>query len=72
MSIELALYSALLGDIKARIRQAQTRAMLSANAELVYLYWDIGQMIDKRQRQEGGVRVSFLDWRKICETSCLR
>ena len=43
----------LLGEIKARIQQAQTRAMLSVNAELVRLYWDIGRMIDARQRQEG-------------------
>lgn len=29
------------------------RAVLSANAELVRLYWDIGRMIDQRQQQEG-------------------
>lgn len=43
----------LLKEIKARIRQAQTRAILSVNAELIRLYWDIGRMIDHRQRQEG-------------------
>lgn len=43
----------LLREIKARIQQAQTRAILSANAELVRLYWDIGWLIDERQRQEG-------------------
>lgn len=43
----------LLREIKARIQQAQTRAILSANAELVRLYWDIGRLIDERQRQEG-------------------
>jgi len=43
----------LLKEIKARIQQAQTRAVLSANAELVRLYWDIGQMIDERQQQQG-------------------
>ncbi len=26
--------------------------MLSVNAELVQLYWDIGRLIDERQRQE--------------------
>ena len=46
-------YAALLGDIKSRIQQAQTRAMLSVNAELVRLYWDIGQTIDARQSREG-------------------
>ncbi len=43
----------LLKQIKARIRQAQTQAILSANAELVRLYWDIGCMIAARQQQEG-------------------
>ena len=46
-------YAGLLKEIKARIQQAQTRAVLSVNAELVRLYWDIGRMIDDRQRQEG-------------------
>jgi len=43
----------LLKEIKGRIQQAQTRAILAANAELIRLYWDIGRMIDARQRQEG-------------------
>jgi predicted nuclease of restriction endonuclease-like (RecB) superfamily len=43
----------LLKDVKARIQEAQTRAILSANAELVRLYWDIGRMIDARQQREG-------------------
>jgi predicted nuclease of restriction endonuclease-like (RecB) superfamily len=43
----------LLKEVKARIQQAQTRAVLSANAELVRLYWDIGRMIDQRQQQQG-------------------
>lgn len=46
-------FPVLLSEIKARIQQAQTRAILSANAELVRLYWDIGRLIDERQRQEG-------------------
>lgn len=46
-------YPALLADIRQRIRHAQTRAMLSVNAELIRLYWDIGGLIDRRQKQEG-------------------
>lgn len=46
-------YPALLTDIKQRIGQAQTRAMLSVNAELIRLYWEIGQMLDARQKIEG-------------------
>ena len=46
-------YPSLLADIKQRIRTAQVRAALSANAELIQLYWDIGRAIEARQRQEG-------------------
>ncbi len=47
------LYASLFGDIKQRIRQSQTRAMLAVNAELIRLYWDIGRLIDERQTAEG-------------------
>ena len=50
---EIVLYRALLGDIKTRVREAQHRAVLSANAEMILLYWDIGRMIAARQEQEG-------------------
>lgn len=53
MNTDLALYADLLGDIKSRIRQAQNRAVLAVNAELVRLYWDIGRLILARQQQEG-------------------
>lgn len=46
-------YPALLSDIKQRIGQAQTRAMLSVNAELVRLYWEIGQTLDSQQKEAG-------------------
>ena len=46
-------YGDLLADIKRRIRQAQNRAVMSANAEMIRLYWDIGQMVAKRQGLEG-------------------
>ncbi len=46
-------YAALLGDLKLQIRQAQVRAALSVNRELVLLYWQIGQRILQRQQQAG-------------------
>jgi predicted nuclease of restriction endonuclease-like (RecB) superfamily len=46
-------YAHLLKEIKDRIQQSQARAIFSVNAELIRLYWDIGRMIDDRQRQEG-------------------
>lgn len=51
--MNIKLYSNLLNDIKARIRQAQIKATLSANSEMLYLYWDIGQMIHNKQQVEG-------------------
>jgi len=50
---ELTFYRDLLGDIKSRVRQAQHRAALDANAEMIALYWDIGRMIAARQEAEG-------------------
>ena len=50
---QLALHRDLLAEIKSRIRAAQNRAALSANAEMILLYWDIGRMIAARQEHEG-------------------
>ena len=50
---DLAFYGNLLTEIKDRIRQAQTRASLSANAEMIAMYWDIGRLIHLRQQMEG-------------------
>jgi predicted nuclease of restriction endonuclease-like (RecB) superfamily len=51
--MELTSYSALLEDIKARIRKAQIKATLAANAEMISMYADIGMMIQQRQQKEG-------------------
>ena len=53
MKNDLQHYADLLDTIKARIRQAQTRASLSANAEMILMYWDIGRMIHERQQKKG-------------------
>ena len=51
-------YDTLLEDLKTRIRQAQVKAALAVNRELVLLYWQIGKDILARQEQEGwGARV---------------
>ena len=49
----LSGYAPFLGAVKDRIRAAQVRATLSANAELIYLYWDIGRAITAMQEEEG-------------------
>lgn len=46
-------YDDFLRDLKERIRSAQVRAALSVNRELVLLYWQLGQDILTRQRQQG-------------------
>jgi len=49
----LADYIPLLDSIKTRIRRAQVRAALSANAEMLLLYWDVGRIVAERQIVEG-------------------
>ena len=51
-------YPALLEDLKARIRQARTRAALAVNRELILLYWQIGrQILERQDRAAWGDRV---------------
>ncbi len=47
------LYERFVADIKQRIRTAQVKAVLAANAELVLHYWEIGREILASQKQEG-------------------
>ncbi|MDP7248739.1 MAG: PDDEXK nuclease domain-containing protein [Planctomycetota bacterium] len=42
-------YSALLTEVKERVRNAQYAALRAVNKELVSLYWDIGRLIVGRQ-----------------------
>jgi predicted nuclease of restriction endonuclease-like (RecB) superfamily len=46
-------YPAWLTDLKARIQQAQQRATLSVNRELISLYWQLGKDILTRQSNQG-------------------
>ena len=43
-------YAALLAEVKERVRSAQYAALKAVNKELVALYWDIGRLIEERQR----------------------
>ena len=53
MKPETIIYSGLLTEIKNRVRKGQLLANLSANAEMLATYWDIGKMIHERQQQQG-------------------
>lgn len=46
-------YDEFLCELKTRVRNAQLKAALSVNRELVLLYWQIGCDIHHRQRKEG-------------------
>ena len=46
-------YVQLLADVKRRIQTAQMRASFAANSELIRLYWQVGQLLDRRQAEEG-------------------
>ena len=46
-------YYDFLRELKGRILQAQVRAVISVNRELVLLYWQIGRDILNRQQQRG-------------------
>jgi len=51
-------YAATLEDLKRRISNERLRIVMSANAAMVLLYWDIGRTILERQAAEGwGTRV---------------
>jgi len=47
------LYDRFVASIKQRIRTAQIKAALAANAELVLHYWEIGRDILASQKHEG-------------------
>jgi len=46
-------YAEFLLDLKQRIKKSQLKAAISANSELILLYWDIGKEILERQDNEG-------------------
>lgn len=46
-------YSVFLEQLKARIKKAQIKAVLSVNSELIELYWDLGKSIVEKQEKEG-------------------
>ena len=51
-------YGRFVESIKQRIRTAQTKAAISANRELILLYWDIGRaIVDAQKDKRYGKRV---------------
>ena len=52
-SIQVSPYELFLGQLKNKVQQAQIKAALAVNSELIQLYWEIGKSIVEKQEQEG-------------------
>lgn len=46
-------YTSFFEAIKGRIARERIKAVLSANAAMVLMYWDIGSQILEKQQMEG-------------------
>jgi predicted nuclease of restriction endonuclease-like (RecB) superfamily len=46
-------YLSILEGLKQKIRQARVKAILSVNAQLIQVYWEIGKVILEQQEHEG-------------------
>jgi predicted nuclease of restriction endonuclease-like (RecB) superfamily len=57
-------YAAFLEQLKNKVQQAQLKASLAVNSELIQLYWDIGKSIVEKQEQEG--------WKAQIIENCVR
>jgi predicted nuclease of restriction endonuclease-like (RecB) superfamily len=45
-------YPQILKNIKVRIHEAKVKASLNVNQELIKLYWEVGQIISEKQKNE--------------------
>ncbi|MET3124797.1 putative nuclease of restriction endonuclease-like (RecB) superfamily [Oxalobacteraceae bacterium GrIS 2.11] len=51
-------YASWLGDLKQRVREARTKAVLAVNQELILLYWQIGnEILERQQKHAWGTKV---------------
>ena len=61
--------STILEELKTKIRQAQYKAVISANKEMIFLYWDIGKTILIQQEKQGwGAKVIDRLSHDLCKT----
>lgn len=51
--IGIPSYITVLEELKSKIRRAQYKAVFSANKEMIFLYWDIGNTILEEQKKLG-------------------
>ncbi len=61
-------YKTWLQTLKTKIRSSQIKAALSVNAELIKLYWEIGTVISRKQKESkwgsGFIRQLSIDLKK--------
>ncbi|MCU1548923.1 MAG: hypothetical protein JWO29_1874 [Arthrobacter sp.] len=65
-------YTALLGELKDRVRAARTKALRTVNTQLIELYWPIGQDVGTQPEQQGGGAASSKGWLTTCGLSSRR
>ena len=46
-------YVRLLNQVRQRVALAQQKAIYSANEEMLHMYWDIGEILQKSQDKDG-------------------
>ncbi|MDR2955113.1 MAG: DUF1016 N-terminal domain-containing protein [Prevotella sp.] len=46
-------YTVLLAEIKQQVKQSQLKAVISANSQMLYMYWYIGNNILAMQQAQG-------------------
>ncbi len=46
-------YKDLFTEIKIKVREAQLKAVMAANAQMLLLYWQMGNYILQNQQAEG-------------------
>src|SRR5579871_1553344 len=51
--ITISPYLSFLEQLKKKVQQAQLKASLAVNSELIQLYWDIGKSIVEKQEEQG-------------------
>src|SRR5437868_645530 len=50
---KISSYAEFLEQLKTKVANAQLKASLAVNSELIHLYWDIGKSIVEKQEEEG-------------------
>ncbi len=53
MNLQTNKYQQILNGLKEKIRQARFKAALTANAQLLAIYWEVGKTIIQQEKEEG-------------------